>query len=214
MGFPWKRSLALVVLLVAFYYLDSVIHHGYIFEPKVLQEVAQSAIAKNYSSTAKTIDHIVKALDKHYPGHVNKVQEWVFNNAGGAMGAMYLIHASLTEYVIIFGTPVGTEGHTGRYLADDYFIILEGEQWAFYPGAFEREVYTPGHMHHLPRGYAQQYRMPDKCWALEYARGWIPLMLPFGLADALSSTLDFYTVAQTFKVYGRCVINELLQGKL
>jgi C-8 sterol isomerase len=39
-------------------------------------------------------------------------------------------------------------------------------------------------------------------------------MLPFGLADALSSTLDFYTVAQTFKVYGRCVINELLQGKL
>lgn len=97
MGFPWKRSLALVVLLVAFYYLDSIKHHGYIFEPKVLQEVAQSAIAKNYTSTAKTIDHIVKALDKHYPGHVNKVQEWVFNNAGGAMGAMYLIHASLTE---------------------------------------------------------------------------------------------------------------------
>ncbi|ELR12353.1 C8 sterol isomerase [Acanthamoeba castellanii str. Neff] len=185
MGFPWKRSLALVVLLVAFYYLDSIKHHGYIFEPKVLQEVAQSAIAKNYTSTAKTIDHIVKALDKHYPGHVNKVQEWVFNNAG----------------------------HTGRFLADDYFIILEGEQWAFYPGAFEKEVYTPGHMHHLPRGFAQQYRMPDKCWALEYARGWIPLMLPFGLADTFSSTLDFYTLAQTFKVYGKCVINELLQNK-
>jgi hypothetical protein len=24
------------------------------------------------------------------------------------------------------------------------------------------QVYTPGHMHHLPRGFAQQYRMPDK----------------------------------------------------
>jgi C-8 sterol isomerase len=38
-------------------------------------------------------------------------------------------------------------------------------------------------------------------------------MLPFGLADTFSSTLDFYTLAQTFKVYGKCVVNELLQGK-
>ena len=87
------------------------------------------------------------------------------------MGAMYIIHASITEYLIIFGTPLGTEGHSGIHTADDYFNILVGEQWAFKPGQLEMERYTPGMVHLMPRGVAKQYKMHKGCWALEYARG-------------------------------------------
>ena len=130
------------------------------------------------------------------------------------MGAMLVLHASITEYVIIFGSPIGTEGHTGRFFADDYFIILDGEQWAYEPGDFHREVYRPGEMHLLPRGSARGYRFPDRCWALEYARGVIPLMLPFGFADTFSSTLDLRSLAKTVRIYGRATVAELARGKV
>ena len=117
--------------------------------------------------------------------------------------------------MIIFGTAIGTEGHTGRFLADDYFTMLHGEQWAHSAGSLAKEVYGPGEQHHLPRGTAKQYRCADGCWALEYARGNILSMLPFGVADSLFSTLDVQTVAATVWVSAvNCVTQLLKHGKV
>lgn len=184
---------------------------GAIFDPQVLHRVARAAIGQPIGAT---IDEIRHGLAEAYPGHIRPEPRWVLNNAGGAMGAMCVLHASITEYVIIFGTPIGTEGHSGRFLADDWFIILEGEQWAYQPGDLDRQVYTPGDMHHMPRGIARGYKIPERCWALEYARGWIPLMLPFGLADTFTSTLDMRTLRDTFSIYTESVLAELKQGKV
>jgi C-8 sterol isomerase len=97
-------------------------------------------------------------LRREYPGHIREEEQWMFNTAAGAMGQLWLLHGSITEYLIIFGTPIGTEGHTGRYsalllpreaflfkrvfryLADDYFIMLKGEQWGYSQGEIERSV--------------------------------------------------------------------------
>lgn len=158
----------------------------YVFDPTRMHELARAAIAASPNSTEGMITHILANLTAEYPPSVVSINslppsssptsssaasEWVFNNAGGAMGAMYIIHASLTEYLIIFGTPLGTEGHTGLHSADDFFNILVGEQWAFSPGALVKEVYAAGSVHHLPRGTAKQYKMHEGCFALEYARG-------------------------------------------
>lgn len=48
----------------------------------------------------------------------------------------------------------------------------------------------------------------------QHAIGWIPLMLPFGLADPFTSTLDIPTVYHTFRVTGREVLSNLWIGKV
>lgn len=98
-------------------------------------------------------------------------------------------------------------------MADDYFTMLHGEQWAYSAGSLEKEVYRPGDQHFLPRGMAKQYRMPDGAWALEYARGNIASMMPFGLADSLVSTFDLYTIYQTVTVSARGMFTELFLGE-
>ena len=193
------------------------------FDHKKLHAITQAVVAKGHNSTDAIFDDILEALnqDPKIARTLNKVpwrveSEWMFNNAGGAMGSMYLLHASVTEYLIFFGTPLGTEGHTGRHTADDYFHILTGEQVAYAAGALVPEVYGPGSQHHLKRGQVKQYMMPSEkggCWALELAQGWIPPMLPFGLADVLSSTLDFPTFGKTCWITGREMIGNLLIGK-
>jgi C-8 sterol isomerase len=49
---------------------------------------------------------------------------------------------------------------------------------------------------------------------LEYARGPIPTMLPFGLADTVTSTLDLRNFARTFWHYGRLTVGSLRKGKI
>ena len=110
---------------------------------------------------------------------------------------------------------MGTEGHTGRFLAEDYFTILHGEQWAAEPGQLQRSVYGPGAQHYLPAGTAKQYRCPDGCWALEYARGNIASMLPFGVADSLFSTTDLKTLTHTVWVsLYNMAFQALVNGKI
>lgn len=186
---------------------------AHVFDPPALHEEVRGALSRRLP-LGETLESLVDRLASRYPRHIRREPEWILNNAGGAMGMMRVLHASITEYLILFGSPIGTEGHSGRFAADDFFFIIEGEQWAYAEGALEREVYRAGDLHHLRRGQAKGYRMPDRCFALEYARGVIPAMLPFGFADAFSSTMDLPSVARTVKVYARSVVGQLLLGKI
>jgi C-8 sterol isomerase len=180
---------------------------AYVFDPEILREIARNGIGL---PRERLFDVVTEALAARYPGVITTQRDWFFNNAGGAMGTLTVLYASLTEYLIFFGTSLGTQGHTGRYrFCEDWFWILEGEMWYLSEGRTEREIYRAGDQIHLERRAAKSYRIVDNAWALEYARGFIPSMLPFGLADTVFSTVDFKKLAKTYGVYGRHLIRNL-----
>ncbi|WWD08560.1 hypothetical protein V865_006672 [Kwoniella europaea PYCC6329] len=223
----WGIRAVLLALIVGLYqWANTINDRFYILTPAELNETVQHSLklAADLNTDPKTnasliISTLVNQLADRHPEmswatDIGNKRDWVFNNAGGAMGSMYILHASITEYVIIFGSAVGTEGHSGRHTADDYFHILTGQQTAYEAGDLTREIYNPGDVHHMKRGVVKQYAAAPETWALEYARGWIPLMLPFGFADTFFSTLDLITLYHTVRVTGKEMIKNLLIGKI
>ncbi len=174
---------------------------SYVFEPSDLHEVVCEHLELPLD---EMFARIAQSLAERYPGQVDFTREWTFSNAGGAMGQFTLLHASLREYLSFFGSPVDSGGHSGRYsFADHYAFILDGQMWCYGEGDLVRKEYRKGDIGHVPPGAAKCYRMVDHGWMLEYVRGPVATMLPFGLFDSLFSTLDYKTVFRTIRLFTR-----------
>lgn len=182
----------------------------YIFDPEVLHACSVKGIGL---SGADMFSAVIEELESNYPGLIEKKLDWIFNNAGGAMGVLTILYASLSEYLIFFGSPLGTEGHSGRYSADVYDFVIDGEMWCYLEGQFERTVYKPGDAAFLGKSIAKAYCIKDHAWMLEYSRGSIPLMLPFGLADSIWSTLDWKSIRRVICNYAKLCIRNMTRKR-
>lgn len=94
-------STIIVVVLSCIYAVSSILDNNlldkhYVFTPDRLHALSKNAIAKHGNDTRAVVDNIVGQLraDDNLSPYLSTDEEWCFNNAGGAMGAMYIIHAS------------------------------------------------------------------------------------------------------------------------
>ena len=170
----------------------------YIFDPEVIHECAMKGLGHR---KPEMFDVIAREIEKRYPGHIDHSQPWIYSIAGGAMIQVKLYYASIYEYVMIWGTPIGSEGHSGRHRVGFWDTVIDGEMWYFAEGEFERRVYKPGDRVYVGPGQACGMNFTDGVWAVEYMRGPLPTSLPFGLADELLSCIDLPTAAQTVSLY-------------
>jgi len=183
-----------------------------VFDPERLHDISRRAVGKTGDDL---FQFVIDECARDYPGHIETRQEWLFNLAGGAVGMMTVLHASLSEYLILFGTSVGTEAFSGRYSIDIYDWVLTGEMWTYTEETFgARTVSKPGDGALLRKGQAKGFRLAEDTWLLEYGRGPIPTALPMALGDAVFSGMDPRTIVKTLAIYARLVTRELLKGKI
>ena len=170
----------------------------FVFDPDVVHEAAMTSLGL---PKPQMFEAFAGAMEDRYPGVLDHRQPWIYSIAGGAMIQMKLYFASITEYIMIWGTPIGSEGHSGRHLTGFWDTVLDGEAWYYGEGQFEKSVYTAGDRIYVGPGQARAMNFTTGVWAVEYARGFIPYSLPFGLADEALSCLDWLTAVQTVSLY-------------
>ena len=182
------------------------------FDPDVLHAIANKAVGLPFDDMTRVISSELVAA---YPAEVDANNDYIFNLTAGGCGMMKIFHGSITEYLIIFGSAIGTEAFSGRYRMDIHDFVLSGEMWTYTEQRCgERQVTKPGEHALLPRGKVKGWRLREGTWMLEYGRGFLPSGLPLILGDVLLSAMDWRILAQTLQIYGRLTTKALLRGKL
>ncbi|XP_065262728.1 sigma non-opioid intracellular receptor 1-like [Emys orbicularis] len=203
-----RAGLALLALALLAQGLRSwVASRPFEFRPEEIAELGRHHAGLDHE---QAFSKIIVELRKKHPGHIlpDEDLQWVFVNAGGWMGSMCLLHASLTEYVLLFGTAIDTGGHSGRYWADISDTIISGTFRQWKEGMTRSEIYYPGDTIVHQSGEATAVQWSAGTWMVEYGRGFIPSTLTFALADTIFSTQDFGTLFCTLRVYAKALLLE------
>jgi hypothetical protein len=99
-------GIVLAVVASAVFYIERNLESFYIFDKAHLLDLSNRAIKRHSNDTVAIVDYIVKELQEKHPNMINPrhddPNEWVFNNHGGAMGSMYIIHASKSPFLLPF----------------------------------------------------------------------------------------------------------------
>jgi len=173
----------------------------YRIDPDVLHTVAKQ-VAGLPLDNGELITHTVELLAAQYPDLIDPVPgRWVGSKAGGILGKVRFLYFSPREYIVIFGSPTGTQGFSGRYKhVDIHKFLLAGQIDSYDLESDDTAALPPllpGERTCLERGRARGLTIHPGSWHLEYGRGAVATTLPFAMVDTLLVSLEFESVRRS-----------------
>lgn len=172
----------------------------YRIDPDALAGVAQEIVGLQLPDE-ELIQRTVEALSVAYPDLIDRVPgRWVGSKAGGILGKVRMLYFTPREYVVIFGSPTGTQGFSGRYKrVDIHKFLLAGQIDSYDLESDDTSSMTlrPGEHTHMAKGHARGITIHPGSWHIEYGRGATFTTLPFAMIDTLLLSLEFESVRRS-----------------
>lgn len=181
----------------------------YKIDPVVLHKVAKQVVGAPVEGGA-LITRAVEALADEYPDLIDADSgDWVGSKAGGILGKVRFLYFSPREYVVIFGSPTGTQGFSGRYKhVAIHKFLLAGRIDSY---DLESDVLEPlppllpGEHTCLEKGRARGLTIHPGSWHIEYGRGAVVTTLPFAMVDTLLLSLELESVRRSTVEFAKLI---------
>jgi len=118
----------------------------------------------------------------------------VGSKAAGILGKVRFLYFSPREYIVLFGSPTGTQGFSGRYKRVQIHNFLMAGQIDLESDEMLPMTLRPGEHTCLDKGHARGLTIHPGPWHIEYGRGAVVTTLPFAMVDTLFLSLEVESV--------------------
>jgi hypothetical protein len=179
----------------------------YKIDPNVLLEVAKQ-VASTPLSGGALITRATEMLADEYPDLIaNPPGNWVGSKAGGILGKVRFLYFSPREYIVIFGSPTGTQGFSGRYKhVEIHKFLIAGRIDSYDLESDDLDPLPPllpGEHTCLEKGHARGLTIHPGSCHIEYGCGAVVSTLPFAMVDTLLLSLEFESVRKSGVEFAR-----------
>ena len=180
----------------------------YKIDPAALHRVAQQVVGSPLEG-GELITRATELLAAEYPDLIDpEPGRWVGSRAGGILGKVRFLYFSPREYIVIFGTPTGTQGFSGRYKRVQIHKFLMAGRIDFYDlesDDIDAMTLLPGEHTCTEKGCARGLTIHPGSWHIEYGRGAVATTLPFAMVDTLLVSLEFESVRRSTVEFARLI---------
>jgi len=180
----------------------------YKIDPDVLHKVANQVVGLSLE-TGEVITRSIELLADEYPDLIDPTPgRWVGSRAGGILGKVRFLYFSPREYIVIFGTPTGTQGFSGRYKhVQVHKFLMTGRIDSYDVESDDTAATTilPGDHATMEKGHARGLTIHPGSWHIEYGRGAVVTTLPFAMVDTLLVSLEFESVRRSTVEFSKLV---------